>query len=336
MVDILINTHFSSGRCQIIHWRQGHKDECQPPPDNDKYNGENKLTSSGLKGVHSEQSGLSEKRLDPKGNLTKVETFFERPSASKATSTYDEIDVDKHQDSSYKDISPKIFFSDLSSSPTLPTHSTLSQTIDSPDAPYASMLIPNNAGLDESPAGGLIFSIDTDNVSTKMHSTPDLVMSNPLSSTTCSSSKELFTFKAEADERIPSSTSGLKTTNDHKNTERSERVDNGFNSSTSSTHNYPPAAASLEARTHAERNETEISKKETSKSLASAHCSTNGGAKSVSFYTSSNAYAHRASFGSKNNAHVANGFSTSVKQVVTKVSRHYSSEFVSSFVVLLD
>ncbi|KAG6498533.1 ubiquitin carboxyl-terminal hydrolase 19-like [Zingiber officinale] len=283
---------YCSGRCQIFHWRQGHKDECQPPPDNDKDNVENKLSSSGLKGVHSEQSDLSEKRLDPKEDLSKVETFFERPSASKVTSTDNEIDGGKHQDISSKDISAKIFFSDSSSSPTLPTHSTLSQTIGSPDAPYASMLIPNNVELEEPPPGGFMFSIGTNNVSTKMHSTPELAMSNPLSST------------------------------------RSERVDNGLNSSTSSTRDYPPAAASLEARTHAERNETEISKKETSKSLASAHYSTNGGAKSVSFYESSNANAHRGSFGRKNIPYVANGLSTSVKQVVTKVSRHYSSEFM--------
>lgn len=24
----------SSGRCQIVHWRQGHKEQCQPPDDN--------------------------------------------------------------------------------------------------------------------------------------------------------------------------------------------------------------------------------------------------------------------------------------------------------------
>ncbi|XP_074559204.1 ubiquitin carboxyl-terminal hydrolase 16-like [Curcuma longa] len=319
---------YCSGRCQIIHWRQGHKDECQPPPDNDKYNSENKLSSSGLKGVHSEQSGLSEKRLDPKEDLTKIETIYERPSASKVTSTDNEIDGGKHQDSSSKDISAKIFFSDSSSSPTLPTHSTLSETVGSPDASYASMLIPNNAGLEEPPSGGLIFSIDTDNVRTKMQSTPELAASNPLSSTTCHVSKELFTFKAEADERIPNSTSGFKPTNDQVNTEWSGRVDNRFNSSTLPARDYPPAAVSLEARTHAERNETEISKQESSESLVSAHYSTNGGAKSVSFYESSNANAHRASFESKNIPYVANGLSTSVKQVVTKVSRHYSSEFM--------
>ncbi|KAG6539082.1 ubiquitin carboxyl-terminal hydrolase 17-like [Zingiber officinale] len=330
---------YCSGRCQIIHWRQGHKDECQPPPVNDK--DEDKLSSSSLKGVHSKPSGLSEKRLDPKEDLTsKVETHFERPFASKSTSTDDEIDGDIHQNSSSKDISANKTFSG-SSSPTIPAQSTFPQTISSPDDAYAKKLISNNVGLEESPSFGIYTvglrtAVDTSNVTTTMSSTPELATSNPLANFTTHSSRlrvETSTCKTEVDEQIPSNTSALKNTSSHDqvSTEQYERVGNGIKSSTSSTpEGSSPRAASLEARSHSEGNETQTSKKETSRFLASAsdHYSTNGGAKSVPFYERSNGNAHRASIGSKNIPHVANGLSTSLKQVVTKVSRHYSSEFM--------
>ncbi|XP_072977835.1 ubiquitin carboxyl-terminal hydrolase 17-like [Typha angustifolia] len=52
---------YCSGKCQIIHWRQGHKEECRPPHDIDKNNGHLRVSDS--KKVQVEQSGSSANKL---------------------------------------------------------------------------------------------------------------------------------------------------------------------------------------------------------------------------------------------------------------------------------
>lgn len=71
----------SSGKCQIIHWRQGHKDECHPPQVDDDYNGQ--LTVSNLKEVKVRQPDLHNDNLEIEGKSKKepIVTSPERPSS---------------------------------------------------------------------------------------------------------------------------------------------------------------------------------------------------------------------------------------------------------------
>lgn len=74
-------THSSSGKCQIIHWRQGHKDECHPPRVHDK---EDQLSTSNSKKVQSEQPGPSDNNVVLEGQLPAqpVDSFRNRPESS--------------------------------------------------------------------------------------------------------------------------------------------------------------------------------------------------------------------------------------------------------------
>ncbi|XP_074587335.1 ubiquitin carboxyl-terminal hydrolase 17-like [Curcuma longa] len=58
---------YCSGKCQIIHWRRGHKDECRPPIINDSKCGSMKVNDS--ERMQSEESDLSEKSLAPNEGL---------------------------------------------------------------------------------------------------------------------------------------------------------------------------------------------------------------------------------------------------------------------------
>lgn len=75
------STHSSSGKCQIIHWRQGHKDECHPPRVHDK---EDRLSTSNSKNVQSEQPGPSDNNavLEEQLPAKPVDSFRNRPESS--------------------------------------------------------------------------------------------------------------------------------------------------------------------------------------------------------------------------------------------------------------
>ncbi|XP_010916668.1 ubiquitin carboxyl-terminal hydrolase 17 isoform X2 [Elaeis guineensis] len=72
---------YCSGKCQIIHWRQGHKDECHPPQVDDHYNGH--ATVSNLKEVEAQQPDLHNDNLEIEGKSKKepIVTSPERPSS---------------------------------------------------------------------------------------------------------------------------------------------------------------------------------------------------------------------------------------------------------------
>ncbi|OAY69727.1 Ubiquitin carboxyl-terminal hydrolase 17 [Ananas comosus] len=73
--------NLNSGKCQIIHWRQGHKDECHPPRVHDK---EDQLSTSNSKKVQSEQPGPSDNNVVLEGQLPAqpVDSFRNRPESS--------------------------------------------------------------------------------------------------------------------------------------------------------------------------------------------------------------------------------------------------------------
>ncbi|KAG6485248.1 ubiquitin carboxyl-terminal hydrolase 15-like [Zingiber officinale] len=58
---------YCSGKCQIIHWRQGHKDECHPPILNDSNSGAVKVVDSEI--MPPKKHVLLEKRFVPKEEL---------------------------------------------------------------------------------------------------------------------------------------------------------------------------------------------------------------------------------------------------------------------------
>ncbi|KAH7655471.1 Ubiquitinyl hydrolase 1 protein [Dioscorea alata] len=64
---------YCSGKCQIIHWRQGHKDECHPPQNDYCHNVQ--ISSSDAIGEHGNQSDVYE---------NSVETFSARPKQSES------------------------------------------------------------------------------------------------------------------------------------------------------------------------------------------------------------------------------------------------------------
>ncbi|XP_008795167.2 ubiquitin carboxyl-terminal hydrolase 17-like isoform X1 [Phoenix dactylifera] len=72
---------YCSGKCQIIHWRQGHKDECHPPQVDDYYNGQ--VIVSNLMEVKARQPDLHNDNLEIEGKSKKepIVTSPERPSS---------------------------------------------------------------------------------------------------------------------------------------------------------------------------------------------------------------------------------------------------------------
>ncbi|KAG6509941.1 ubiquitin carboxyl-terminal hydrolase 17-like [Zingiber officinale] len=327
---------YCSGKCQIIHWRRGHKDECQPPPVSEKYNREDEL---GLEGVQSEQSGLAEKMLEPKEGTEEVERFSQRSAASISSYSMDNLNGVHNEGISSKDVSVKTIISDSFSAPSIiPANLAFSHTINSPnDAWYDGKSLPNIAGAGESSSftSSLGSVADTGNGATIMSSTPELARSNSLANNSMFSdhSREIpSTSKVEADDLVPSGTSDLKATSslDHASNEVCVRVGNGFHPSTYSiSENYSHESSSSEAISNLESNGTLVSNKKISRYVANGqstevkpinpkttrssaatldHYSTNGVTRSFSLYeSSSNGNAHRTS---------------------SKVSRHYYSELM--------
>lgn len=336
MVYISFNDHCSSGKCQIIHWRRGHKDECQPPLVSDKCNREDEL---GLEGVKSEQSGLAERMLEPKEGTEEIERFSQQ-SASMSSYSMDNIDGVHNEGINSMDVSVKKNISDSFSAPSIiSANLTFSHTINSPnDAWYDGQSLLNIAGSGESSSftSGLRSVADTGNGITVMPSTPELARSNSLANNSMFSDhlKEIAsTSKVEADDSIPSDTSDLKVTSslDHASNEVFVRVGNGFHPSTSlMSENSSHESSSSEARSNLESNGTLVSNKKISRYVANGrsaevkpinpktsrssaatldHYYTNGVTSSLSLDESS----------SNRNAH----------RTYSKVSSLYSSELVS-------
>nr|DAD22090.1 TPA_asm: hypothetical protein HUJ06_023553 [Nelumbo nucifera] len=84
-----------SGKCQIIHWRQGHKDECHPPYATSQFNNEG--TNSGQKAVlQGEQCKFSDNtELEDSCGGKPVETLSKEPASSKFVSC-SEVPREKH------------------------------------------------------------------------------------------------------------------------------------------------------------------------------------------------------------------------------------------------
>ncbi|KAG1366593.1 ubiquitin carboxyl-terminal hydrolase 15 [Cocos nucifera] len=94
----------SSGKCQIIHWRQGHKEECHPPDVDDKYNGQTNILD--LKGVLGEQSNVSDISLEfeEQPHDKAVGAYLKRSSSESNCST-NIITEDKPEDKPAVDVS---------------------------------------------------------------------------------------------------------------------------------------------------------------------------------------------------------------------------------------
>ncbi|XP_072972308.1 ubiquitin carboxyl-terminal hydrolase 17-like [Typha angustifolia] len=75
---------YCSGKCQIIHWRQGHKDECRPPSVDDK--DDDPVNCSESVKIQVEQSGLSDNNLvfEEQQHAKTVEIFSNRPESSES------------------------------------------------------------------------------------------------------------------------------------------------------------------------------------------------------------------------------------------------------------
>lgn len=74
---------YCSGKCQIIHWRQGHKEECNPPSITHQIIDES--ISSSQKAVKQEKYAIYDNRLETEGQqcVKPIETFLSEPAFSK-------------------------------------------------------------------------------------------------------------------------------------------------------------------------------------------------------------------------------------------------------------
>jgi len=72
--------YFSSGKCQIAHWRQGHKDKCHPPSTARQSQADNLVCDIGKKVVEPDYRGIN----DEKSRIESPEdrTFSEKPPFS--------------------------------------------------------------------------------------------------------------------------------------------------------------------------------------------------------------------------------------------------------------
>ncbi|KAJ9673990.1 hypothetical protein PVL29_023506 [Vitis rotundifolia] len=73
---------YCSGKCQIIHWRQGHKEECNPPSITHQIIDES--ISSSQKAVKQEKYAIYDNRLETEGQqcVKPIETFLSEPAFS--------------------------------------------------------------------------------------------------------------------------------------------------------------------------------------------------------------------------------------------------------------
>ncbi|THU52192.1 hypothetical protein C4D60_Mb10t01400 [Musa balbisiana] len=358
---------YCSGKCQIIHWRQGHKDECHPPQVSDDHSGE--LKFSGLKGVQAEHSGLFENSFEHRDELnTKaVEMVSDRPAASELAYSYNDINKKhKHEESGSMDVSGM----ETTSGPSVGTPDdtlTIGNLLPLHDSR------PGESSSFDSSTSGLGTAADASYVDPSKSLTSEPGRSSPLANnTSCFSNmkEKASTCKAGADKFMANDSSGLKSTSsfDHTSTKHPEvagsqitspqGVGNGIHPDTFSRSKKISSHAfeSLEAKSQLEQKEMLTSNTEISGSVAngmstdilslnsrtlrplayaSDQLSSNGGAHPVVCYESSKvSNTPRGPVRSPDTyGSIANGISTSVKSVVkeftsSKISRHYSSELM--------
>ncbi|XP_065016564.1 ubiquitin carboxyl-terminal hydrolase 16-like [Musa acuminata AAA Group] len=375
---------YCSGKCQIIHWRQGHKDECHPPPVSDHHGGESNI--SGLEVEQADCSGLPKRDLEHKEELSTkaAEAFSKRPAASDPTFSSSGFNrEDKHEESNSMNVSGKESTSGSlehslgsTSGSLVPGHSTFSHSVGTPDEALSSdKLLPihdDRVGESSSfdiPTNSLRTAVNTSYENPTNPATPELAISNSPTNNACCSSdiKKASASETEADESRLRGLSGSKATSslDHTNTEHSEvasegevtplRVSNGIHLRTSSKSENSYASASLEAKSQSEHKEALTSNMKTSGPVAngtntqlqSLKSRTLGSLASVSDQLLSNGGAHPVvlyKYSKVGNApkkpngapatfdSLQNGMSTSdtrvVKEVTSKISRHYSSELM--------
>lgn len=125
----------SSGKCQIFHWRQGHKDECHPPRIDEGNNDADYL--SNLKGLNINQSDISKSSVEIDTKAPKpLDTSSARPLAESDSSSavFSDYQVETKPDVSEADSnsgsSVDSLSSSKSSSPTCSTFSRLLETSD--------------------------------------------------------------------------------------------------------------------------------------------------------------------------------------------------------------
>ena len=105
----------SSGKCQIVHWRQGHKGECHPPPA-DHCNGKGKVTCpdrvQGERGESSDGSWGTEKEIYAKS----VEALLKRSASTESNYSSEFFsEDDTHDDKPFVNTSGTESSSDSSS-----------------------------------------------------------------------------------------------------------------------------------------------------------------------------------------------------------------------------
>ncbi|ONK64477.1 uncharacterized protein A4U43_C07F26480 [Asparagus officinalis] len=84
-----------SGKCQIIHWRQGHKDECHPPKVDDSKSGGDSITN--LIGLQTNLSDLAENNLEietkPQAKQIETSSARELPESSSPSVVFSEDQI---------------------------------------------------------------------------------------------------------------------------------------------------------------------------------------------------------------------------------------------------
>ncbi|CAL9753741.1 unnamed protein product [Musa acuminata subsp. burmannicoides] len=357
---------YCSGKCQIVHWRQGHKDECHPPPVNDNYNGVTSVSCS--KVVQAEQPGLEHKE---DLNMKAVEMSFERAAASESCFSPDDL----NEDDVY--VPGKEKTSDSFALPSIPIYSTVSYGIGTPDDALASGKphLLHNARLEKSssseiPTTSVRKAVNNNDANLTSFSTSKLSTSSPLVNGTFSSNiKEMaFTSKTVVDESVLSGPSGLKATAslDHTSNKHSEITGEDQIASPWTVHDETyigvgstseissHVSASSKAKSQSENKKMQASNKEESGSVAngmktevqslkskacrplasaSDQLSSNGGAHPVAIHKTSkigNASREPIRLSDSSGA-IANGLSKYAKRLVKqstspKVSRHYPLE----------
>ncbi|XP_008802270.2 ubiquitin carboxyl-terminal hydrolase 18-like [Phoenix dactylifera] len=207
---------YCSGKCQIVHWRQGHKEECRPPCIEDKYDGRTNI--SDLKEVPVEQSIESGNSLEfeEQPHAKAAETSPKRPS-SESNCCSNILTEDKPEDKPAVDASETEHTSDSFSS-SAPSCSTFSGSTETSDDGSTSEepLLSHSAKLgvssthDTSPSFKV--AVDVSNMNFTKASPAELASASiPESSVPCSSNSKqsVSASKTESIECKPSAHSGI-------------------------------------------------------------------------------------------------------------------------------
>nr|XP_010942663.1 ubiquitin carboxyl-terminal hydrolase 17 [Elaeis guineensis] len=207
---------YCSGKCQIIHWRQGHKEECRPPCVEDKYDGGTNI--SDLKGVPAKQSIVSgnSSEFEEQPHAKAVETSPKRPS-SESNCSSNILTEDKPEDNPSMDASETEHTSDsfASPAPSCLTFSGITETSDD-GSTSEEPLLSHSAKLgvssthDTSPSSFRV-AVDISNMNTKVSPSEPASASIPENTVPWSSNSKqnVSTSKTESIECKSSAHSGI-------------------------------------------------------------------------------------------------------------------------------